>query len=389
MNQFAKDRPAAFGGLLVLGIRKSVLALCLLCLPVASLFADSGCAICGAPFGSEVYFLTDKVTDVKKQVCYNCTMLSQRCFTCGLPVHGDFTRIGDGRFMCERDAKNAVLEDEHAKRIYQQTTDELGRLLSRFLTLPDTNVAMQLIDRPHLEQVFITIGHDYECPNVLGCMETRTHHARLEHRMQVLSGLPISGFKATCAHELSHGWLNENLPEKRKETLHHDAVEAFCELVSYMLMELNQDETQKKTILANAYTRGQIQLFIEARDRYGLQDVIDWMKTGTDSLLDANDPGRVRNVEASAPPSPPAPAAALIATPSAEAPNELVLRGIFWGNKRPLALINNHSFELNEEARVNIGKTNTVVRCLEIKADSVRIRFSESGQEQVLGLKNR
>jgi len=349
--------------------------------------ADSGCAICGGTFGTDVYLLEDKVTGEKKQVCYNCTMTSPRCFTCGLPVHGNFTEIGDGRVMCERDAKNAVLDEEEAKRISHDTKEDLDRNFSRFLVFPDTNVTMQLVDRPHLEQLFKIVGNDYECPNVLGCMQTSTNHGGVEHQIRILSGLPLDGFKATFAHEYSHVWLNENLSDARKQRLNNDSIEGFCELISFMLMELENAEPQKKLILLNAYTRGQIQLFIEAKNRYGLEDVIDWMKSGTDTVLTSNDLGRIRGVEIADRPAASASVASLYSAPAPQVPDTLVLRGILWAKKRPLALINDRGLGLNEEAKVSIGKTNTAVRCLEINRDSVRIRFLASGEEQELKLR--
>src|SRR3989454_7848018 len=39
------------------------------------------------------------------------------------------------------------------------------------------------------------------------------------------SGLPVAAFKATCAHEYAHSWLNENLSDERRESLSPDAVE--------------------------------------------------------------------------------------------------------------------------------------------------------------------
>ena len=40
-------------------------------------------------------------------------------------------------------------------------------------------------------------------------------------------------------------------------------------------MDAEQESEQKKMILRNHYTRGQIDLFIEAERRYGLNDVVD------------------------------------------------------------------------------------------------------------------
>src|SRR5258708_2054242 len=84
-----------------------------------------------------------------------------------------------------------------------------------------------------------------------------------------LGGLPQSAFKATCAHELGHVWLNENLSTERKQRINRDAIEGFCELLSYLLMDSQHEEAQLKQIKLNAYTRGQIHLFIETERRYG------------------------------------------------------------------------------------------------------------------------
>jgi hypothetical protein len=128
-------------------------------------------------------------------------------------------------------------------------------------------------------------------------------------------------------------------------------------------------------------------LFIEAKNRYGLEDIIDWMKSGTDTVLSSNDLGRVRSVEASDRPAALVPMASLYSAPTPQVPDTLVLRGVLWSKKRPLALINDRGLEINEEAKVSIGKTNTAIRCLQIKPDSVRIRFLASGEEQELKLK--
>jgi hypothetical protein len=115
------------------------------------------------------------------------------------------------------------------------------------------------------------------------------------------------------------------------------------------------------------------------------------MKSGTDPLLTADEPSRVRNVETTRSQVTRPSMTVLTFTPSAvpEQPPTLVLKGIFWGNKHPTALINDRRLQVNEEAQVTIGKTYTVVRCLEITPGSVRIRTLPGGEEQVLSLKNK
>jgi hypothetical protein len=67
---------------------------------------------------------------------------------------------------------------------------------------------------------------------------------------------------------------------------------------------------------------------------------------------------------------------------------EYLLKGILWDLKKPLAIINNHTFGLNEQATVRVGTTNIVVRCLGILPDSVQLQVAGSDKEQTLRLKS-
>ncbi len=348
--------------------------------------AEAGhCDICGKPLNGPLYTVTDNVTGEKKQICYECSILPTTCFVCGLPVRTNGTELPDGRVLCARDARTAVLDEDAARRICLDTRDAMDRLFSRFLSFPETNVTVAVIDRVHLQDLFKFAGHDYVCPNVWGYVETRTNHGHFAHSMSLLSGLPLGSFKATCAHEFTHTWLNENLSARRKRTLSRDANEGFCELISYLLMDSLGAEPEKRQILRNAYTRGQIHVFVATEKRYGLEDIVDWMKSGADARLNADDLGRVRVVETAPPgveltpiypayqPPPPAPS-----------PDALVLKAITWTQDHPLALINDRTFAVNDEHLVRLGETNVAIRCLAIREDSVRIRITGSGEEREL-----
>ena len=388
-----------------------------------SLVAEQKCDICGGGLVTTVYLLTDDVVEQKKQVCYNCAMFKPRCSICGLPVHGDFVELPDSRALCARDAATAVLEEQEGRRIGEEMKAELDRLLSRFLALPETNVTIGMVDRVNLQQMFKFPGRDYECPNVWGYIETKTNQNHLRHEISVLSGLPLDSFKSTIAHEYAHAWVNENVGEQRRESMERDAVEGFCELVSFILMEAQHEERQKKSIQQNTYTRGQIHLFIDAYNRYGFDDVLDWMKRGRDERLAKDNPGRVRDLVTPIVASPegtntiltkpgetnvaltnagekrallagaePVAEAALmtqrVTTPPPE-PDTLVLKGILFAKHRPVALINDQAFAVKEEWAVRLSGTNVIVRCLEIRSDSVRIKVLNSNEERELRLKTR
>lgn len=352
---------------------------------VAGVHAEQ-CAVCGEEITSDaVYMYTDKVTNEKKHVCYNCSILPDECFVCGMPVKKDFVRLPDGRVLCARDARNSVLDSVEAKHICEEIRDELDRLFSRFTDFP-TNVDFAIVDRVNLMTLFKVPGNDYDCPDILGYFCSKTNHNKVRFDISVMSALPRAELRSTCAHELSHAWVAKNVSAERRETLGRDAEEGFCELISYLLMDSENEESEKKAILANNYTRGQIDLFIAAERTYGINDVLDWMKWGRDAELDADAPERIRAVDM--PPAKRIPATNFFVYAAAPAavPDTLVLKGISGVKNHALVLINDQSLAAGESEKIRVGKTNILVRCLEIRDDSVRIEIVTSGEERVLSL---
>ncbi len=227
-----------------------------LALPSTLVATDSDhCAACGEVTFGKVYLVTDAVTAEKVSVCTICEAIYPNCFLCGLPAKTNapgFVRLPDGRSICARDAKTAILGEDDSLRICSEVRDGLDRLLWRFMAFPETNVTLAIVDRVHLQDLFKFAGNDYHCPNVWGYTQSSTNQGRIVHRVSVLSGLLPSWFKATCAHEYTHTWVHQHISSHRKETLGRDAEEGFCELVSYLLMDAEHDEAEKEMILRNA-----------------------------------------------------------------------------------------------------------------------------------------
>jgi len=363
---------------------------CFLC-PARVAAADRDvCVVCGEPIIDVYYSIEDQVTQEKSHVCKNCEQSYPICFVCGLPANTNaagFARLPDGRVICFRDAKTAVLQPEEGLRVCREVRDGLDRLFSRFTSFPETNVAVGMVDRVHLLELFKLGGNDYQCPNVWGYTQTKTNRNHLEYRISLMTALPLRWFQATCAHEYSHTWVNEHLSPSRKETLSKDAEEGFCELVSFLYMDSLDDEAQKARILRNGYTRGQIELFVAAERSYGFNEVLDWMQFGTDSELSATEPGRIRSITSQGI-SQAAMKLGATRTEPTTVPDTLVLKAIFWDRKRPLALINDCLLRPDEEARVRVGTSNVVVHCLSILEDSVQVWVAGSKKEQTLRLKD-
>jgi hypothetical protein len=357
-------------------------------------FARNDCFTCKTEMSGGVFIGTDQISGLQFMVCSNCVLLP-RCFLCGAPVKINPTILPDGRQLCERDAKSVVLDAAETRRICTQIKDDLDRQFSRFATFP-SNVDVDVIDRIDAFSLFHQTGFDFESPNLLGCIRPVNGSAGKRYWMQLMTGQTPSGLKATCAHEFSHAWAGENIPSARRRQIARDAEEGFCEMVAYLLMDAQHEDEQKKIILRNRYTRGQVYLFIEAERRFGLDQILDWMRFGNAARLE---PGRLEAIRdvtlpVARPVYVPPPLAKTnfskiktndvpIAAPPLVA--TFKLEGIFW-DKTPQAIINGRSFVAAEAGMIKLGRNRVAVRCLAIEKNSVRLRELDSGIEHELQL---
>ena len=142
-----------------------------------------------------------------------------------------------------------------------------------------------------------------------------------------------------------------------------------------------------KAIRRNAYTRGQIDLFIEAEQRFGFNQIIDWMKYGVDSVLHADDLNNVRNIEV--PRFTPRVAGVLASAPvyGPRTYNTLMLKSIVWSKEHPLAIINDRTFEPGNTFKVQLGTNRVAVTCVSIQPEAVRVKVAGAAEEQELQLR--
>lgn len=350
------------------------------------------CAVCGEPIYGTEWILTDQVTGQKELACSNCVFNLPRCYLCGLPIRkGDEVKLPDGRYLCARDAKTAVMDADSARQVCATVKEDLDQQFSRFTSFP-TNVDVAVIDRIDVDSMFGTSGHDFESPDLLGCIQPVTLDGVKRYHMSLMIGLPLSDLKETCAHEYSHAWVGENVSPERHARIDRDAEEGFCEMMGYLLMDAQGEEAEKQRVLANNYTRGQVQVFIAAEQRYGFDDVLDWMRYGVTSRLDQDRLDEVRDVQ-----MPPAgvipatharaiPFAAIVPSqPAAGRSTAIHLQGIIWGGT-PVAIINGHSFYVSDVNDVRLNGTNVSIRCESIEPRRVRIQNLSSGKSQELEL---
>ena len=334
------------------------------------------CEICQGPFVEQIYIVEDPIRQVKKHICISCSKSKVTCSACGLAANPKtLRRLGDGRILCELDAKGAVLSEEEARDIFQQVKRDVQLMLSHWSPLPDTNITAYLVNRDDFIKEFRRKPSTESPEKLLGLTRSDANDGtNYDHRIYLLSGLLKPQFMAVCAHEYTHTWLNEH--SERARTLHKDTIEGFCELMAWKYTAAKNDKAELNRILENNYTRGQIHALIAAEQRYQFYRVIDWIHQGVDSWLDEDKPVRLlalRDDPRDAPDTGPLWKQATASTP---VPETLVLRGISGSGRRRFALINDRTLETGESAKVRLGSTNVLVECVEIRESSVFVRVA-------------
>lgn len=354
---------------------------------MAGLAQTPKCRVCEKPVEGKHLLVEDKARGGEVEVCSVCADLESRCFACSLPVRPVATKLTDGRWLCPRDANEAIQDSEEARKVCLDTRDHLDRLYSRFLSFPETNVVINIVDRFTLESLFKSPGYGRVCNDIFGA--TGSHEVGegvYVHTISVLSALSRRRLEAVAAHEFTHAWLAENLSPERKATLAPEAVEAFCELIAYQWMEQQGATFERQVIKNSPYTRGQFNAFLAADERHGFNTLLEWVKTGTAPRLDAEDPDGVRSVRVRAAPAAIARPFHPVNLPPAPLPDQLTLKGISGPAGRRLAIINDRTFAVRDLARLQLAGTNLVVRCLEIRTNSVLIRIEGTGEQRELFL---
>ena len=357
---------------------------------VAVFCATQKCRVCDQPILAEFYLVKDKARGGKFDVCPNCINLQTRCFSCSLPVKTNFTTLADGRQLCTHCTKGAITDDEEARKVCWDARDDLDRLFARFLAFPRTNLSVTFVDSFTLDSLFKSPGYAQQCTSVFGATRTMiVDGKRFIHAISVLNGLSQPQLEAVAAHEFAHAWLNENLSKARWATLSKEAVEGFCELIAYDLMQDRNYEAEKNKIKESPYTAGQLDGFLAAESLHGFNTVLDWIKAGEAAKLDAADPDGVRSVRESATTTAKTRPAYYTYAPTSAPPDKLTLKNISGASPRRLAIINDRTFTIGEQARLSLATSNVVIRCLEIGSNSVLVQFEGTGAKQELFLPKR
>ena len=217
------------------------------------------CVSCGEPIKGEILMFSSPYHKDRQPVCSACAALQTYCFICRLPAKKNLD-LKDGRVICLRDTRIAVLSGEEAKILFEELKRDMILTFRGSKVLPDRNIQFALSDKTDLEGLSRFKRFPRTHNALLGLTRSRARGKEFEHDINVLAGMPRNKFLGVCAHEYGHAWMQENLADGR--TLDSDTVEGFCELLAYKYLTEKGDEIEKKLILQNDYTRGQIDLFV-------------------------------------------------------------------------------------------------------------------------------
>ncbi len=353
--------------------------LVLLCWATAAI--GKRCGVCQREIRDRIYLFSGDYVPEKIPICAECAQSEKTCAVCMIPIRGKHLKLSDERLLCERDAKECVLTDEALQVIFTDVKRDLFKMLAGSGSLPDRNLTVQLAGRNDLDRLARAQRFPHDKHLTMGLTQTRMKgQDAMEHRIFVLQGLRPARVAAICAHEYTHAWMHQNVPAGRY--LATDTVEGFCELVAFKLMTERNETIEKKIILSNSYTSGQISTLIKAEDRYRFHEILQWIKTGIDLQINQENTARllVRKEDEVMPVS-------WQPTKRTAVPDTLVLRGISGTAQRRFALVNDATLAKDEQAKVRVGATNVLVRCLEITDSKVVLSVNGSSELTELTLR--
>ena len=222
---------------------RMLLLLLALIFSITAAEAPQRCAACQRLLAGTYFWATSPGLGEKQPVCEACKKLKTSCAICQLPVPDPKHALDDKRVLCERDFAAGIFDEREALRVFEEAKRDVHRLLAPYGVLPDHNITVSLVDGKRLTQLYQSLPslHDN---SLLGLTksEVATPGRQFRHSIYLINGLSRARLAATAAHEFTHAWMHENIPETRK--LEKDTIEGFCELVAFKVMTARREEVE-------------------------------------------------------------------------------------------------------------------------------------------------
>lgn len=328
------------------------------------------------------------VTGSARPLCRDCLQIDKKCFICRAPVKVGGLTSPDGRLFCEEDAKGAIFDASDGRKVFDEAAQKLQRLLSQFLTLPG-NIEVEFIntEQPPVRSLRPDEVLDKVIKSDFSAAAIRRQGTNRFTVISIMTGIKQSWVRRMSAQHLMFAWMAANISPNR--ALDPNVETAFANLIACKLLdEWNETEEKSRLLerIARKETIPQLNLMRSVESTYGLGTLLEWLRFGVDAQLTSQDLDRVRVLKPRHAEINLVPAGASEGMRPVLVPDRLILKGILGTPARPLALINNTTFERNERARVNIGTSNVFLRCLEIRKQSVLIQLEGGSEKQELRL---
>jgi len=246
-------------------------------------------------------------------------------------------------------------------------------MLKDYPPVPDKNMQIHLVTREQFNKEYRRTPSIDDPSRLLGLTLSRKESQEAwTHEIYLLDGLTRDEFLAVSAHEYTHTWMSER--NKKRRQLHKDTQEGFCELMAHKFASQMRFTNAAQRILDSDYTHGQVQALLAAEEKLRFHHLVRWISDGVDGWVDRDDLSSLTALREDGE----EPVEILFNPPpqaSTPVPDTLALKGISKSGRGRLALINNATLAEGEEARVRVGTSNIMVRCLAILDDQVRLQL--------------
>ncbi len=318
-------------------------------------------------------------------ICEDCHKLERRCWICRHPAAKDYIKTPDGRYICRREAKNAIISQQAVHQTFQRTRNAVKRMTRNYMALKSPKINVEVFSQP----VWDPDGTK-SALHRQGLATTRQVGGRFHHNVMLISGLVNTNLIGVSAHEFTHLWINENRGDHKIDP---QTNEAICEMVAYKLAETYRHHNYMKVIRENTYTQGRANELLPLVNRYGLKSLLRWVLEGTGPTPSARDLARLRSsrpaATAASPTMPATKSSPLYnSRPRAKAtpPADLELKGVLGAPGKYTALISGVMFREGDTRTVKLQGKSIRARCEKITRTTATLKLEGSKEPLELRL---
>ncbi len=220
------------------------------------------------------------VLDGDHVVCRPCHEGYPGCFVCAVPVLREGRRLADGRVLCRRHARGAVLEAGTARKVLEAAERAVVAALGEKMRLQHQVDAVKVVGSDELRR---TIGRRASAAGqIMGLFHLKVQGDARHYTVFFLSGLPEQTLLTVAAHEYAHAWQSER--NQRYLECSDRFREGFAEWVAYRANRALGRSAEADRLLASptgVYAEG-LRRFLDAETSRGSSGILDLASTGLD-----------------------------------------------------------------------------------------------------------